>query len=118
MDCKWPAQVNTFPGTFPAICGDNPVILRHPDKPDPFLDDVIFPLAPNKVFFRIRNMRNIFAPNIKFYIDMLQLMQATDYVCCVDGEYLNILKESFGENFDSIAELRAFIFEHLSSSNA
>jgi hypothetical protein len=33
-------------------------------------------------------MKEIFAPNIKFYIDMLQLMQAGEYVCCVDEAYL------------------------------
>jgi hypothetical protein len=115
MDCKWPGSVKTFPRTFPNICGDNPVILRRPDKPDPFLDDIIFPLTPNKVFFRIRDMRDVFAPNIKFYIDMLMLMQATEYVCCIDIEYPNLLKASFQENFESITDLRAFIFEHLTN---
>jgi hypothetical protein len=113
MDCTWPATVKTFPGTFPPICGDNPVILRHPEKADPFLDDLIFPLAPNKVMFRIRDMKEIFAPNIKFYIDMLQLMQAREYVCCVDQEYLLWLKEAFQQNFSSVEELRKFIFNHL-----
>ncbi len=113
VDCTWPATVKTFPGTFPPICGDNPVILRHPDKADPFLDDIIFPLAPNKVLFRIRNMKEIFAPNIKFYIDMLQLVQAREYVCCVDKEYLLWLKEAFQQNFSSEEELRKFIFNHL-----
>jgi hypothetical protein len=42
MDCTWPATVKTFPGNFPPICGDNPVILRHPEKADPFLDDLSF----------------------------------------------------------------------------
>lgn len=113
MDCTWPATVKTFPGTFPPICGDNPVILRHPEKADPFLDDMIFPLDPNKVLFRIRNMKEIFAPNIKFYIDMIQLMQAREYVCCVDQEYLLGLKEAFQQNFSSVEELRKFIFDHM-----
>jgi len=112
-DCTWPATVKTFPGTFPPICGDNPVILRHPEKADPFLDDLIFPLAPNKVLFRIQGIKEIFAPNIKFYIDMLQLMQAKEYVCCVDKEYLLGLKEAFQQNFRSVEELRKFIFNHL-----
>jgi hypothetical protein len=112
-ECTWPATVKTFPGTFPPICGDNQVILRHPEKADPFLDDVIFPLAPDKVLFRIRDMKEIFAPNIKFYIDMLQLMQAEEYVCCVDPEYLLHLKEAFQQNFSSVEELRKFIFDHL-----
>ncbi|HEY4198263.1 MAG TPA: DUF4238 domain-containing protein [Mucilaginibacter sp.] len=113
MDCTWPATVKTFPGNFPPICGDNPVILRHPEKADPFLDDLIFSLAPNKVLFRIRNMKEIFAPNIKFYIDMLQLMQAGEYVCCVDEAYVQSLVSEFHKSFGSVDLLRKFIFEHL-----
>ncbi|SDE64601.1 Protein of unknown function [Mucilaginibacter pineti] len=116
LDCKWTATVKTFPGTFPSICGDNPVILRHPENTEPFLDDMIFPLAPNKVLFRIRNMKEVFAPNIKFYIDMLQLMQAREYVCCVDKEYLLWLKEAYRQSFNTIDELRSFIFESLTSN--
>jgi len=62
VDCHWPCTVKTFTHPFPAICSDNPVILRNPEKADAFLDDLIFPLAPNKVFFRIRNMREILIP--------------------------------------------------------
>lgn len=113
LDCNWPCRAVTFPGTFPAICSDNPVILRHPEKADAFLDDLIFPLAPNKVFFRIKDMREIFAPNIKFYIDMLMVIQAKEYVCSVDSEYLLHLKEAFRQNYSSVADLRNFIFEHL-----
>ncbi|MCR8556997.1 DUF4238 domain-containing protein [Mucilaginibacter sp. BJC16-A38] len=113
LDCNWPCTVKTFTDPFPAICSDSPVILRHPEKADAFLDDLIFPLTPNKVFFRIRHMRGIFAPNIKFYIDMLMVLQAREYVCCVDTEYLLHLKEAFRQNFGSEAELRKFIFDHL-----
>jgi hypothetical protein len=113
MDCTWPATVKTFPGTFPPICGDNPVILRYPENVDPFLDDIIFPLAPNKVLFRIRNMKEIFAPNIKFYIDMLLVLQAKEYVCCVDQDYIQWLIAVFEQNFSSMADVREFVFEHL-----
>jgi len=61
-------------------------------------------------------MKEIFAPNIKFYIDMLQLMQAEEYVCCVDKEYLLWLKEAFRQNFSSVEGLREFIFESLEAN--
>lgn len=118
LDCNWPCRAVTFPGTFPAICGDNPVILRHPEKADAFLDDLIIPLAHNKVFFRIKGMREMFAPNIKFYIDMLQLMQASEYVCCVDQEYLLWLREAFQQNFSAVDELRKFIFNHFDAKES
>jgi hypothetical protein len=115
LDCNWPCTVKTFTDPFPAICSDNPVILRHPEKADAFLDDIIFPLAPDKVFFRIKHMRDIFAPNIKFYIDMLMALQATDYVCCVEKEYLHWLMAVYKENFNSISEVRDFVFAHLTT---
>jgi len=113
QDCKWPCRAVTFPDPFPAICSDNPVILRHPEKADAFLDDLIFPLAPNKVFFRIKGMRKIFAPNIKFYIDMLMVLQAKEYVCCMDQDYVPRLMAVYEENFRSADHVREFLFEHL-----
>lgn len=89
------------------------IILRHPEKADPFLDDLIFTLAPNKVFFRIKEMREVFAPKIKFYIDMLMVLQATEYVCCVDQDYTQWLMAVFKENFSSTEEVRQFVFDHL-----
>jgi hypothetical protein len=116
VDCNWPCRAVKFPNLYPAICSDNPVILRHPVKADAFLDDLIFPLAPNKVFFRIKGMREIFAPNIKFYIDMLMVIQASEYVCCIDQEYIQRLIAVFEQNFSSADEVREFIFEHLTQA--
>jgi hypothetical protein len=116
LDCNWPCRAVTFPNPFPAICSDNPVILRHPEKTDAFLDELIFPLATNKVFFRIKGMREIFAPNIKFYIDMLMVLQAAKYVCCVDQEYIQRLIAVFEQNFNSADEVREFIFAHLTDA--
>ena len=64
LDCTWPGLIITFPGEFPAICSDQPVILRHPAKLDVFRDDLILPLAHNKVMFRIKGMKRVFAPAI------------------------------------------------------
>ncbi|CAM3692753.1 DUF4238 domain-containing protein [Mucilaginibacter galii] len=116
LDCKWPCSVKTFTRPFPAICSDNPVMLRHLEKADAFLDDLIFPLAPNKMFFRIRNMREVFNPNLKFYIDMLMLLQAKEYVCCVDPHYLERLYTVYKQNFDTVDELRQMVFGHFTGS--
>lgn len=113
VDCNWPCRAVTLIDPFPPICSDNPVILRHPEKADAFLDDLIFPLAPDKVFFRIKGLREMFAPTIKFYIDMLMVLQAKEYVCCVDQEYIPWLMAVYVQNFRSADHLREFIFEHL-----
>lgn len=117
LECNWPCRVVTLPDPFPAICSDNPVILRHPKNPDPFMDDIIFPLAPNKVFFRIKGMREIFAPNIKFYIDMVMVLQSKEYVCCVDREYIPWLMAVYEQNFRSPDHVREFIFQHLTTGH-
>ena len=103
----------TFPNDYPAICSDQPVILRNPEKLDIFRDDLILPLASNKVMFRIKGMKRAFAPGIKFEIDMLVLMQAKEYVCCVNPDYLNALKSSFEKDYGSLDVLREAIFQHL-----
>jgi len=118
LDCNWPCRAVTFPNPFPGVCSDNPVILRRPENADAFLDDLIFPLAPNKVFFRIKGMREIFAPNIKFYIDMLMVLQAKEYVCCVDQNYIHWLMAVFEKNFSSPDDVRKFIFDHLTEGSA
>lgn len=79
------------------------------------MDDLIFPLATNKVFFRIRNMKEVFAPNIKFYIDMLMLLQAKEYVCCVEKDYVYWLTAVFEQNFTSVEKVGNFVFDHLTT---
>lgn len=113
MDCTWPVSVLTFPKNLPAICSDNPVILRNPEKVDVYRDDLILPLAENKVMFRIRNMSRKFASTVKFHIDMLLLVQARDYVCCTDQEYVHLLASTFDENYGTAEVLRKKIFQSL-----
>ena len=113
IDCTWPGLILTFPKEFPAICSDQPVILRHPEKLDVFRDDLILPLAHNKVMFRVKGMKRSFAPAIKFQIDMLVLMQAKEYVCCVDQAYVQSLVAAFHEHYGSVDVLRKVIFEYL-----
>jgi len=113
IDCTWPGHILTFPNEFPAICSDQPVILRHPEKLDVFLDDLIFLLARNKVMFRIKGMKRVFAPAIKFQIDMLVLMQAKEFVCCVDQDYVLVLVSEFHKNYGTVEVLRKVIFEYL-----
>jgi hypothetical protein len=113
IDCTWPGLILTFPQEFPAICSDQPVILRHPGKLDVFRDDLILPLAHNKVMFRIKGMKRVFAAAIKFQIDMLVLMQAKEYVCCVDQDYVQLLVSEFHENYGTVEVLRKVIFEYL-----
>jgi len=113
IDCTWPGLIITFPGEFPAICSDQPVILRHPEKLDIFRDDLILPLAHNKVMFRVKGMKRNFSAAIKFEIDMLVLMQAREYVCCADAAYLDALIASFHKDYGTVAVLRKVIFESL-----
>jgi len=113
IDCTWPGHILTFPKEFPAICSDQPVILRHPEKLDVFRDDLILPLAHHKVMFRIKGMKRNFSAAIKFQIDMLVLMQAKEYVCCVDQAYVHLLASKFHENYGTVEALRKMIFESL-----
>ena len=113
IDCTWPGHIITFPKEFPAICSDQPIILRYPEKLDVFRDDLILSLAHNKVMFRIKGMKRNFPVTIKFEIDMLVLMQAKEYVCCVDQAYVQALRSEFDKYYGTVDVLRKMIFESL-----
>lgn len=113
FECTSPVTIFTFPKGLPAICSDNPLILRNPEKLDPYTDDFILPLTENKVMIRIKRLKPKFWSTVKVDIDMLLLVQAKEYVCCVDEEYLKLLKASFSKNYGSIDLLRKKVFESI-----
>lgn len=72
--------------------GDNPVII------DKFIDfgslneELIFPLAGNKILVHTKRPKPESLPSIfKISFDMLLLQQANRYVCCSDKKYLENL---------------------------
>jgi len=113
FDCKSPVTIFTFPKGLPAICSDNPLILRHPEKLDLYQDDFILPLTENKILIRIKKLKPNFWSTVKFDIDMLVLLQANEYVCCTDDRYPAMLKDLFQKKYQSINRLRTGIFESI-----
>jgi len=111
FECTSPVTIFTFPKGLPAICSDNPLILRNPEKLDIYTDDFILPLTENKVMIRIKKLKPKFWSTVKVDIDMLLLVQAKEYVCCVDQKYPVLLKASFLKNYGSIDLLRKRVFE-------
>jgi hypothetical protein len=113
FDCKSPVTIFTFPKGLPAICSDNPLILRHPEKLDLYQDDFILPLTENKILIRIKKLKPKFWSTVKIDIDMLVLLQANEYVCCTDERYPEMLKGLFLQKYRSIERLRMAIFQDI-----
>ncbi len=106
--------VVTFPqNKLPAICGDNPLILRHPEKLDLYNDDFILPLNRNIIFLRTKKMKQPIHSTVKIYIDMLVLMQSKEIACCTDTAYIGMLENLFQKNIKTVDNLRKLIFHHL-----
>lgn len=113
FDCTSPVTIFTFPKGLPAICSDNPLILRHPEKLDLYQDDFILPLTENKILIRIKKLKPRFWSTVKIDIDMLVLLQANEYVCCTDERYPDMLKDLFEKKYRSIESLRRSVFESI-----
>jgi hypothetical protein len=106
--------ITTFPSNkLPAICSDNPLILRHPEKLDLYNDDFVLPLNRNVILLRTRKNRQPIHTTIKIHIDMMVLIQSKELVSCTDTKYVDMLKDIFQKDFITLDNLRKYIFNHL-----
>jgi hypothetical protein len=98
------------------LTGDSPVII------DKFIDfgslneELIFPLAGDKILIHTKRPKPKNLPS-KFLLqlDMLLLQQADRYVCCADKQYLEILINdlySFSKHHDLKDHMKTNIFGH------
>lgn len=111
FDNKSQTKIITFPSSkLPAICGDYPLILRHPEKMDLYNDDFVLPLNRNIIFVRSKKIKQAIHPTVKVHIDMLILMQSEELVCCTDIKYVDMLRDLFNKSIRTIDILRKYIF--------
>lgn len=100
-----------FPkSNLPSLLGDNPIIFNNNDKIDTYLEEIIIPITKSIIFIRSNNLDVQFHSSTKVLIDMLQLKQANEYVCCTNKEYILQLDSVFENEFKSIDRLRSLIF--------
>lgn len=113
FECNSPLTILPFPSGLPAICSDNPLILKNPDNLDLYRDDFILPLTKDKIFIRTKKLKEQIDSIVKLEIDTLILMQAEEYVCCTDLRYPKILKDFFFKNFKTVDALRKSVFNKM-----
>lgn len=104
------ATIFTFPFELPKLLGDNPIIFRNPGKVSRHHDDFVFPLTPQEILFRHRLKNPQVHTSIRILIDMMQVLQANEYVVSSDLEYPIKLLQTFSDFFSSVDELRTAIF--------
>lgn len=113
FNCTSPLTIIPFPPQLPAICSDNPLILRHPDKLDIYNDDFILPLTKDKILIRTQKLKKMIVSNVKIEIDMLLVAQAKEYICCTDNRYISMLKSVFLNEYKTTDYLREAIFDKM-----
>jgi hypothetical protein len=116
FDCKTDLNFLTMPKGFPAICSDNPLILRNPNYFDIYRDDFILPISPTKFLIRIRKYKPPIPNYIRIDIDALIMAQANEFVCCTDINYPIVLDDFFKKNYTSIENLRNKIFNQFDAN--
>jgi hypothetical protein len=96
---------------MPKLMSDNPIVYRMPGHDSLHYDDFIFPLSPTHILFRHRPAPKSINPHMRVFLDMLLLIQAHEYVSCVDKEYPQILLNAFQQDFSSsVHQLREKLF--------
>ncbi len=98
------------------LTGDTPIILEKYADFSNLNEELIFPLAKNKILVRTRRDKPSKLPaSFKLHLDILILQQATVYVCCANKEYLKLLVNdlySFSKNYDFREKMKDSVFSH------
>lgn len=99
-----------FKFPLPKLLSDNPIIYANPGKQSLHTDDFIFPLTPTNMLIRHRFKKLTVHPGVRILIDMMQLVQANEYVSSSDLEYPLKLQQTYLEFYGSVEKLREAIF--------
>ncbi len=116
LHCRTPIHILEFDERIPAFCSDNPIILRHPERIDIYLDDFIFPLMHNKILVRIANKVD-YRNTLKMKIDVLLMLQATEYVSSTHIEYTLAVHDLYEVWKSEPAKYREHVFSEIEGSN-
>ena len=106
-------HIINFPYQLPKLISDNPIILRNPDSISAHLDDMIFPLTPNKILFRNKLPKMITHSYVRVMIDAMQLMQSKEFVATTDITYPEMLLKVYSSEQKKIEALRKTIFQNV-----
>ena len=98
------------------LTGDSPIIIEKFVDFSSLNEELIFPLAKNKILLHTRRNKPSKLPSsFKLHFDMLLLQQATRYVCCSNKEYLELLVTdlySFSKHNDFLEKMRQKVFNY------
>jgi hypothetical protein len=112
IECSTPLTIQPFVDGLPHVCSDNPVLFENEISPKVYKDDFVFPMSGNMFFIRA-NRTEGFSPVFKLMVDTLVFKQAVRYVSFTDERYFHSLNEFYNKHFNSVSELRSFIFRYL-----
>jgi hypothetical protein len=103
-------HIINFPYQLPRLISDNPIILRNPGTVSPHLDEMVFPLTPNKLLFRNNFTKMITHSYVRVMIDAMMLAQSKEFVAVTDKIYPDLLLKTYASEYGEIEALRESIF--------
>lgn len=102
---------------LPGLLGDNPIIFKDPNNDNTYIEDLVVPITKEIVYIRTSSLDNKFHSSTKVLIDLLQLRQANEFVCCTDKNYINQLNSLFESKIKDDQLLRQLIFYDIGKKN-
>ena len=98
------------------LTSDNPLIIKEFKDFRSLNEEMLFPISCDKIFVHTRQPKPKNLPNMFLLdLDMMQIQQATRFVCCSNKEYLEYLINnlySYSKNFDFEVQMKERLFSH------
>lgn len=107
-----------FPtGNLPCLLGDNPIIFRNSTDHNTYVEDIVVPITKDLIFIRAQRLSKFLNSTTKVLIDLLQLRQASQFVCCTNKSYIDQLQDLYDSKIKTDEILRQMIFYDLADKD-
>lgn len=107
-----------FPtGNLPCLLGDNPIIFRNSTDHNTYVEDIVVPITKDLIFIRAQQFSKFLNSTTKVLIDLLQLRQASQFVCCTNKSYIDQLQDLYDSKIKTDEILRQMIFYDLADKD-
>ena len=98
------------------LTSDNPLIIKEFKDFRSLNEEMFFPISCDKIFVHTKQPKPKNLPNMFLLdLDMMQIQQATRFVCCSNKEYLEYLINnlySYSKNFNFEVQMKERLFSH------
>jgi hypothetical protein len=98
------------------LTSDNPLIIKEFKDFGSLNEEMFFPISSDKIFVHTKQPKPLNLPSrFLLDLDMMQIQQATRFVCCSNKEYLEYLINnlySYSKHYNFEKEMKEKLFSH------